>query len=795
MMVNDTEQSFTSFGEILKHLRQMARMTQDELGLAVGYSRAHIARLENNQRAPDPSAVRARFVEALGLQHEPGLAAQLIELAEVAHGVMSAESSQKRVPSNLPVQLTSFIGRECELVELMALLSTARLITLTGSGGVGKTRLALEVAVRLLDRFRDGVWLVELAPLTDPARVPQTVAVMLGLRDEPGRDIQDTLLEHLSARECLLILDNCEHLIAACARFVDAVLRHTPRVRVIASSREALGIAGEVPWRVPSLAVPEPKELVEASQLVNYAGVQLFVERAAVVSPGFALAAQNADAVRQICYRLDGIPLAIELAAARMRALPVETIVQRLNDRFRLLTGGSRTALPRQQTLRATIDWSYALLGEVERVLLRRLSVFQGGFTLEAAEPVCADADAGAEIQSADVLDVLTALVDKSLVQYSATAGAGRYWLLETIRQYGREKLLESEPDAGQAVRDRHLAYFVRLAESLQPVLEGALTGDQIASMQRVDTEADNFRQALEWAMETARLESFWRLNDSLTNFWIARPLQLEYMDRVHRFLALPALTADDPNRAHAYIGLAFFNQRRNELTAAHAYAKKGLAIGQSIGNQDIQQNALGSLFWTEIYQGDYVQARNHLTTFCTLTHNLRSAFEWHAWQDWLSGILALYEGNYGQAAELLARVHAGVSAKGNKLASSAIVRNLGYAQLYAGDLNAATQSFRESLIDNSSLDDKQAVAACLAALAGLSLAQGDLFRSAQLFGASDGLSDAIHTRILPHDVIQYERNVAELRKRMEATTLEAAWNQGGAMTYDQAIDYALAGT
>lgn len=299
--------------------------------------------------------------------------------------------SLSELPNNLPLQVNTFIGREKELSDVDSLISKHRLVTFTGSGGTGKTRLSLQAGADLLPEFEDGVWLVELAPLTEAELVPQTVAAALRVREEPGRSLQETLLAFLRDKHLLLILDNCEHLLDATARLADAIGRQCPRVHVVATSREPLAIQGEQVYRVPSLSTPDPKRKESLHALGQYEAVRLFIDRALLAQPSFQVTNENAPAVAQICHRLDGIPLALELAAARVRAMPVETIAARLDDRFRLLTGGSRTALPRQQTLRATIDWSYGLLDEKEKTLLRRLSVFAGGWTLEAAERVCAD--------------------------------------------------------------------------------------------------------------------------------------------------------------------------------------------------------------------------------------------------------------------------------------------------------------------------------------------------------------------------------------------------------------------
>jgi non-specific serine/threonine protein kinase len=337
---------------------------------------------------------------------------------------------------NLPLQLTSFVGREQALAEVGRLLATTRLLTLTGAPGVGKTRLALQLAGEGREAYADGVWLVELAPLADPALVPQAVATAVGVREQPGRRLVDTLADAVRGQELLLVLDNCEHLVEACATLADRLLRAGPRLRVLATSREALGIAGETTWWVAPLALPAAEPMAAAGSerlaaLEANEAVQLFVERARAAQPAFALTERNAGAVGQVCRRLDGIPLALELAAVRVPALGVEQLAQRLDDRFRLLTGGRRTALPRQQTLRAAVDWSYTLLPEAERVLLRRLAVFAGGWTLAAAEGVCG----GDGLEAVDVFPLLVDLVDKSLVVAEPEDAEPRYRLLETLRQ------------------------------------------------------------------------------------------------------------------------------------------------------------------------------------------------------------------------------------------------------------------------------------------------------------------------------------------------------------------------
>ena len=483
---------------------------------------------------------------------------------------------------NLPRALSELIGREAEQGEILALLAEAPLVTLTGSGGVGKTRLSLAVAAEVVDQYPDGVWLVELASLADPTLVHGAVAQVLGVREEPGRPLAATLIDHLHDRQMLLVLDNCEHLVAACADLAGALLRSCPHLRILATSREGLEIAGERRWRVPSLTVPDPQHLPPPELTGSYEAVRLFVARARERRADFALSAQNARAIAQICARLDGIPLAVELAAARVESLGVEGLAARLDDRFRLLTGGARDALPRQRTLRAALDWSYDLLAEQEQLLLDRLAVFAGGWTLAAAEAVCAgrlggstpvpardqgrlgestpvplvrvaqdgahsatSRDQGEGVEDWEVLDLLDRLVNKSLVQTEEAAGEVRYWLLETVRQYGQERLASR---GSERVQDRHLAWCLALAEEAAPHLTGP---EQAAWLRRLAVEHDNLRAGLRQAVAWGRANAGLRVAGAMWRFWTAHG----HLSEGRRWLALVlAMSAEsqDPDEAGA---------------------------------------------------------------------------------------------------------------------------------------------------------------------------------------------------------------------------------------------------
>jgi predicted ATPase/DNA-binding winged helix-turn-helix (wHTH) protein len=410
----------------------------------------------------------------------------------------------------LPANKPTLIGREDDLAAVLALLADTHLLTLVGAGGVSKTRMALEVADRLGAGFADGVCFVELAPVTDPSLVVRTVANMLDVHEEASRPLLDTVLDVLRRRRMLLILDNCEHLIERCATFAEQVLLHSAGTRTLATSREALGVPGEVAWRLPSLRTAPP-DAGSPDEFLAFPASRLFVERVQAVAPAFRLTTANLGAAARVCHQLDGIPLALELAAARVGALTVEQLAERLDDRFALLTRGRRTALQRHQTLRSMIDWSHDLLDEPERVVLRRLSQFAGGWTLDGAEAVCS----APPIVREEVLELLAHLVEKSLVVLDAQGSEPRYRLLETIRQYGLEKLLIA--DELEDTRRRHLAYCGELAERIRPMLTRA---EQLQWHARAETDLDNFRLALQWSLRSGQAEAGLRLFSSLTRFW-----------------------------------------------------------------------------------------------------------------------------------------------------------------------------------------------------------------------------------------------------------------------------------
>jgi predicted ATPase len=523
------------------------------------------------------------LIEELGIPQSQR--SQWISFARGVSNFPSESSSSSNKPlTNLPAPLTTFIGREKEQSDVINLIIKHRLVTLTGAGGVGKTRLAIRVGEQVLENYPDGVWIVELAPILDPALVPRTAAIVVGLRDEPQRPIIDMLSDYLQKKQILIILDNCEHLLDSCAQLVDRLLKRCPALKVLATSRETLGMLGEAVYQVPSLELPDLEQLLE--KFKGCESVRLFEERAQLARMDFSLTIENVLSVAKICNRLDGIPLAIELAAARVGTFSTEQIAARLQEGSNLLTTGNRTALPRHQTLRAAIDWSYDLLSPAEQTLFRRLSVFVNGWT-EAAETACSDAN----LKSEAILGLLTQLIKKSLVIMDETQAGTRYRFHETIRQYSNEKLIESgENDVS---RDRHLEYFLSLAEIAEPHL---IRPEQLDWLPLLDADYENLRLALEWALNKDTAESSLNLCKALGPFWEIRCYWLEGLDWLKRALAKPAQDADKSEkvaRSRALAMKAYLEVGNAEQILSAAEASLVLALEVS-NKRDV---AIASLF------------------------------------------------------------------------------------------------------------------------------------------------------------------------------------------------------
>jgi len=600
-------------------------------------------------------------------------------------------------PNNLPVQLTSFIGRENEIAEVKQELESHRLVTLTGSGGTGKTRLSLQVAADLLEKYNHGVWFIELAPLTDPDLIPPTILSTVGIQEQPGKTPLDVLKEYFHEKQALLVLDNCEHLIEASAQVVNALLNAAPNLKIMASSREALGVKGEASYPVPSLSLPDIKHLPLVEQLSQYEAVRLFLDRALLVAPHFVVDNDNAPHVAQICHRLDGIPFAIELAAARVKMLSVEQISKRLDDRFRLLTGGARTALPRQQTLRALIDWSYDILTENERLLLRRLSVFAGGWTLDATEEVCS----GDGIETYDVLDFLTQLVNKSLVvvMEHSQSGETRYRMLETIRQYAREKLLEV--GGGEIIRDRHLAYFVKLAVQAEPELHYS---NQVFWLNKLDDEIDNFRMAIEWALSND-VEAGLRIAATPWRFWLGRG----YFQEVGAWLQslLEQYKTTDALHAQALAIQSSCIFRQGNFPEAVRLAKQSVEMARTVSDQRTEALSLAFLGVTMTIQGNMAEGISLLEQALAIYRSLGDKIGQAGTTEWLSANNKDMERAlaYAQESLALAREMGDLSGLVPRLCM------LARLTLWNGDLTSPSAWLEEALSISRQLNDRSAEA------------------------------------------------------------------------------------
>ncbi len=591
--------------------------------------------------------------------------------------------------TNLPVQVTSFIGRDAELAEASRLVDRSRLVTLTGSAGAGKTRLGLQVATGLLDRPADGVWFADLAPLRDPDLVAATVADVLRVRQQPGRPVLDTLIEAVGERSLLVVLDNCEHVIGACAKLADAMLRGCPNLALLATSREPLGIGGERVFRVPSLGLPADGDDADAIRASE--AVRLLEDRASTQGVPLAWDEQTAAVAGRICRRLDGIPLAIELAAARLRAMPAAELEARLDERFALLTGGSRAALPRQQTLRAMVDWSWELLTGAERVVLARLSVFAGGFDLAAAEVVAADG----EVPAAEVLGLLGGLVDKSLVQFGdAGAGPGRYRLLETVRQYAAGQLDALGPTAAWVARVSHRDYFLTVAEAAAPQL---VAHDQAEWLDRLDAELGNLRAAIAFSLAQADPEPGLRLAASLRVFWLARGHAAEAADALRVLLELPAAHQATLPRARALSVAANLIERAGGYTTAERYCEEALAIARAEGDDSLVAEVLHERAWLLMRQGHPGAALPLIEQGLSLAWRLQQPRLVATLLSARSSALE-HEGDHASAARDAAQSLQLCRQTGDQRVVGMMLGELGNVELVAGDLEAARRHLHESL-------------------------------------------------------------------------------------------------
>jgi predicted ATPase len=696
--------------------------------------------------------------------------------------------------SNLPMSVSSLVGRQREIEDITRALEAHRLLTLVGAGGSGKSRLALEVGHRTGDRFDDGVWWVDLAPLDRDLFLPQAVASALGVRDQPGHEVLWLVERFVASRELLLIVDNCEHVIAAAAGLLQSLLRAAPRLRVLATSREALNADGECVWFTPPLSLPDPREAPAASHAIGYEAISLFVERAASALPSFVLSDLNCPHVVEIAHRLDGMPLAIELAAARVRTLPIEQMAGRLRESFRILSTERRGDVPRHRTLRAAIDWSYDLLPEPERRLLRRLSVFAGSLTTEAAECV-----AGEGMADGEVLDGISRLVDKSLLGVAdrATGEAWRYRLLETVRQYAHEKLLLEEEDEAPRVLRRHAEYFLRLAEATEPRIN---TRDRQRSLDSLDRDIDNLRIAFERATSAGDRATAARLAGALFWFWFHRGRWREgrtflgaALEHNAAVTADMADTADAASRARVLLGDGVLAWAEGDQSAASARldACITLARAQRASDSTTIAHALHFLAMVRLAGGDAPAGRplaDEAVTLARTTHDPFCLTIALASQ----GVLRLALGDHDAArAALEESVEHGRRA-GDAWAIALPLRNLGIIACRRGDFAAARAFLEDSLRGLRGLREKWFLSRSIETLAEVLAAEGDHVRAAHLFGAADGLRHAVGAPVLAFYRDDYERAIASSTQALGPAAFERSWQQGRLLTDDALIAYAL---
>jgi predicted ATPase/DNA-binding SARP family transcriptional activator len=735
-------------------------------------------------------------------------------------------------PQIIPIPLSSFIGRAREIADVKRMLAATRLLTLTGAGGCGKTRLAMQVSTHLMEEYGDGVVIAELGALTDQMLVPQAIATALNVREQLGYSLLESITNYLHFRELLLVLDSCEHLIEACAQIAEVLLSRCPKLRILATSREALGIAGETAWLVPSLSLPDLRQSAFAdmglgSVLHEYEATRLFLERASNVLPSFTLTSENAVLVAQICRRLDGIPLAIELAAARVKVLSLEQIAARLDDCFRLLTVGSRTALPRHQTLQATMDWSYGLLWEQEQILFRRLSVFAGSFTLEAAEAICA----GEELRQSNVLDLLSRLVDKSLVvveQSRAGASETSYRLLETIRQYAAERLQEAGETS--ALHTRHRDWCLRLAERAEPELLGP---EQGRSLERLEQQHDNLRAALKWSKEQQNgAEAELRLAGALGRFWYLRGYWSEGRGWLEGALARTKAGDRSAEQAKALSGAGGFAWLQGDSATAIAQLEESASIRRELGDKWSLAFVIALLGVAALYQNDPAEARARLEESVMISREIGDKWDLafalnslghvpHAQGDYAAaralfeesvaiwrdvgdkwglalalhdlGWTALCQGDYQRAALRSEESLALSREHGSKEGVAWALQNLGYVAQLQGDYERAKELLKESLALLCELGNKLRIALCLVGLAGISSAEGQLVRAVRLCGAAESLLEVLGAPLPPVERSVYESAVTASRGQLEEETFAMAWAEGRAMKLEQIIAYALA--
>ena len=680
----------------------------------------------------------------------------------------------------LPVELSSFVGRAREVDEVAQRLRRTRLLTLVGTGGVGKTRLAVRVADVVSNAFRDGVWFVDLSRLSDPALVPQAIVGVLGVPAPSSRQPLRYLIGTLRGQQALIVLDNCEHLAGACAEIAVALLRDCRDVQILATSREPLQVIGEVAWRVPSLSLPQREGL---ASLAESEAAQLFVERASAVESDFAVSEQNAQAVAEICRRLDGIPLALELAAARLPGLGVRGIVDHLDDRFRLLSGGNRAAPSRQQTLAATLDWSYRLLHVRERRLLDRLAVFHGGWTLAAAEHVCSGPD---DLQRDEVLDSLLRLVSCSLVVAEPSAdGSIRYRLLESVRAYAQQRLV----DAPDQTNERHAAYYLALAEQAEPELRAAA---QIAWLRRLELEHANLRAALQWLLDHTEVIDGLRLAAALARFWYVRGHLEEGRSWVDRLRVLPRAPGDEAARAAALAGAGNLAWVMGELSVAEDLLQESLHLRLQLDDIRAQAHTYYDLSKIAIDRGDATTARLLVGRALLLWREAADTWGTAVALN-MQGEIARELDDLDQAYELYQESLVLFASIGDDRGRAIATHNLALVAAGQDDYEGSEALHRAILPLKQSLGDREGMVSTLVNLAHLAAMRGVHDHAVRLCAAAETERARIRANLETSERTAFERASELSRAALPSALFEAAWAQGASMDLTLAVATALA--
>jgi non-specific serine/threonine protein kinase len=656
------------------------------------------------------------------------------------------------------------------------------LVTLVGPGGIGKTRLGLQVAVELIPHFESGAWVVELAYIDDPALLSQGVASTLGLREAPDRPLLEDLVGFLQAKQILLVLDNCEHLHRACAQFVHELLAFCPRVHILVTSRESLHIAGEATWPVPPLGLPDLANLPPMEELVRYESVRLFVDRAERVFPLFSITKENAPAIAEVCHRLDGLPLSIELAATWVRVLSVSQIVDRLDDRLTLLASADQTVPARQRTLEAALDWSYDLLSERERLLFQRLSVFAGGFDLQAAETVCS----GNGLEPEEILDLLSHLIDKSLVMVERKeAQERRCRLLATVQQYANMHL---EAAGDQALwRDRHLSWCLALAERARPSIWGAAGQSSLA---RLDSEQDNLRTALQWSIESGAADEALRLAAALGWYWYVHA-------NLHqgRYWLKQALAASEgagsASRASALNAAGALAVLQNDHERATELLQEAVRLDCASRCSRVAAWSLQELGLAAHYGGRYARAEERFAYSMSLFREMGDEVG-IASVLLYQGIAAHYQGSEARAEALLLESLPSLQGAGDAVGTARALHGLGLVARRQGDLERARAFFQEALQIAHGRGARLEIAQCIEGLAGVACQKGQAHRAARLFGSAEGLRDVIGTDLPNGHQSDHVRDIEVLRSQMAEQTFTEMWSAGRKLALEQAVAYAL---